>query len=131
MKTPRELLLGRHEATGPRLDQIRRRVVDSVRSKRPVLVLKLWEELILPARHAWMGLAAGWVIILALNLAARGDAGVSVNQPGPPSADSVIALQRKEQLMAQLFEGDREAPPPAKAPEQRPRSEAPVECKVV
>jgi hypothetical protein len=131
MKTPRELLLGRHQAAGPRLDEIRKRVIDSVRSKRPFFALKLWEELILPARHAWMGLAAGWVLILALDLAARGDAGVSVNKPGPPSADSVIALQRKEQLMAQLFKEDEDPSPPAKAPEQRPRSEAPVECKIV
>ena len=131
MTTPRELLLGRHKDAAPRLDEIRHKLVYRIGDRRPLFAWKLWEELILPARRAWIGIAAGWVIVLALNLAAGGDASVGAREPGPMNPDSVIALQRQERLMAQWVEKDDETALPAKSPEQRPRSEAPVKSKVV
>jgi hypothetical protein len=131
MKTPRELLLGRHKTAGPRLDQIRLKIVDQIGERRPFFALKLWQELILPARRAWICLAAGWVVVLALNLTAGADVSVGVNEPGPMNPESIIALQRQERLTAQLIEEDQEPSSPAKTPEQRPRSEAPVEQKIV
>jgi hypothetical protein len=131
MKTPRELLLGRHKTAGPRLDQIRLKIVDQIGERRPFFALKLWRELILPARRAWICLAAGWVVVLALNLTAGADVSVGVNEPGPMNPESIIALQRQERLTAQLIEEDQEPSSPAKTPEQRPRSEAPVEQKIV
>jgi hypothetical protein len=131
MKTPRELLLARHKAAGPRLDEIRHKIVDTIGARRPLFAVKLWEELILPVRHAWIGLAAAWTVILVLNLSSSGDASVRVSQTGPMNPDSVIALQRRERLMAHLVERDEEIAAPAKTPEQRPRSEAPVEHKIV
>ena len=132
MKTPRELLLGRHKTAGPRLDQIRHGIVDRIGTPRPFVALKLWQELILPARRAWICLAAGWVVILALNLASGGDASVAIHETGPMDPESVIALQRQQRLMAQLIDEDKEPSSPAKkTPEQRPRSEAPVRQKIV
>jgi hypothetical protein len=131
MKTHRELLLARHEGASPQLDEIRRKIVDTISARRPSFAVKLWEELILPARRAWIGLAAGWMLILALNLASRGETSGRVSQTGPVNPDSIIALQRQERLMAWLVERDDEIPTPAKTPEQRPRSEAPAECKFV
>jgi hypothetical protein len=131
MKTPREFLLGRHKAAGPRLNQIRREIVGRIGSRRPFFVLTLWHELILPARRAWICLAAGWVVALTLNLMTGGETAGRVNETGSMNPDSVIALQRQERLMAQLIDDDKEPSSPAKTPEQRPRSEAPVEYKVV
>jgi hypothetical protein len=131
MKTPRELLLGRHTNEGPALDRIRGEIVDQIANRPPSLASKLWQELIIPARHAWMCLGAAWVVIIGLNLSSGRDAAVHANETGPMNPNSVIALQRQEQLMAQLAEKDTEPSSPAKAPERRPRSEAPVEYKVV
>ncbi len=131
MKTPRELLLGRHTNAGPALDRIRGGIVDQIANPPPSLTSKLWQELIIPARHAWICLGAAWVVIIGLNLSSGRDAGVRASETGPMNPNSVIALQRQEQLMAQLAEKDTEPPSPAKTPEQRPRSEAPVEYKVV
>ena len=131
MKTPRELMMGRHTTAGPRLDQIRQEIVGQIGERRPFIAVKLWQELILPARRAWICLATGWVVVLALNLMTGGDASVGVSEPGPINPDSVIALQRQERLMAQRIDDDKEPSSPAKTPEQRPRSEAPVEYKIV
>jgi hypothetical protein len=131
MKTPREILFDRQKEAGPRLDQIRRTVVDNLREPRRSFALKLWEELVLPARRAWMALAAAWVVVLALNLMTGRETSVSVsNNSGPMNPDSVIALQRQERLMAQSIEKDEDPSLPSKAQERSPRSEAPVEHKV-
>ncbi|HUD48165.1 MAG TPA: hypothetical protein VMR33_15135 [Candidatus Baltobacteraceae bacterium] len=131
MKTPRELLLGRHQSARPHLDQIRQDIIDKIGARRPFFALRLWQELILPARRAWICLGAAWVVVLTLNLMTGRDASVSVHEPGPMNPDSIIALQRQERLMAQLLEEDNAPASPANAPEQRPRSEAPVEQKIV
>jgi hypothetical protein len=131
MKTPRELLLDRHKSARPHLDQIRNQVVCKTGTTPPVFAWRAWRELILPARRAWICLAAGWVVILALNLTTGGDASVVANESGPMNPESVIALQRQERLMAQLIDEDTEPSLPAKTPEQRPRSEAPAGQKIV
>lgn len=86
MKTPREILLERHRAAGPKLDSIRHEIVTAEfksvgqaarlspteRMKKletgasPVLRL-LWRELIWPSRHVWSGLAVVWAVILTVN----------------------------------------------------------------
>jgi hypothetical protein len=131
MKTPREFLLGRHETAGPRLDQIRHTVLHAMGEPRRSISRKLWEELILPVRRAWIGMAAGWVIVIALNLLTGADTQPGVNTSGPLNPNSVLALQRQEHLVARLIEEDNEPSSPAKPPEQQPRSEAPVEQKIV
>ncbi|HEX4119498.1 MAG TPA: hypothetical protein VH619_02625 [Verrucomicrobiae bacterium] len=126
MKTPREFFLGRHEAAAPRLDRVRNAVLVSMANSRRSIAWKLWEELILPARRAWIGIAAAWVVVIGLNLLAGDDGQSGIRAPGPINPESVIALQRQDQWMAQLTE-----PLPAKAPEDQPRSEAPVEQKII
>ena len=76
-KTPREMLLARHQGAEPKLDQVRREALARLErnEEAPVrsLILPvswlawLWQELFLPARFVWGGLAATWVVILALN----------------------------------------------------------------
>jgi hypothetical protein len=131
MKTPREILFSRHKNAGPSLDQIRNDVVGQIGAARTSIAVKLWRELIVPVRHAWIGIGAAWVVVLALSLMARGDSSVRAAKPGPINPDSVIALQRKEQLMARLAENDGSPAAPAETPEHRPRSEVRVEYKVI
>jgi hypothetical protein len=132
MKTPRELLLGQHANAVPRLDQIRRDIVDRIGPTPPSFAVKVWQELIVPARRAWACVAAGWVVVLALNLMTGGDASVGASEPGRMNPDSVIALQRQERLMALSIEENTDEPSsPAKPPEPRPRTEADVAYEVV
>ncbi|HEY3856967.1 MAG TPA: hypothetical protein VGO67_21500 [Verrucomicrobiae bacterium] len=131
MKTPCEILFGRHENAGPRLDEIRREIVGRIDAPRKSISETLWCELIVPAQRAWMCFGAGWVVVLALNIIAGGDSSVSAAKSEPVKPDSVIALQRQEQLMARLAENEGSPPSPAEAPERRPRSEVRVEYKVV
>ncbi|MGA2751219.1 MAG: hypothetical protein ABSG59_20820 [Verrucomicrobiota bacterium] len=133
MKTPREVLLGRHRSAEPELDRIREHIVDRIRGSDGAdgFARKLWREMFWPVRHAWLGLGAAWMVVLALNLATEGDGAPGVNSPGPMAPDSVIALQRQEWLMAQSAEDDGAAPPPAKPIERRPRSEAAAEQRIV
>lgn len=81
MKTPRELLLARHDSIRPRLDAVRRAVVAEHVGPEPVgqataglsFLARLWSELFWPSRRVWAGLAVAWLAILGLNLAGGGD----------------------------------------------------------
>jgi hypothetical protein len=130
MKTPRELLLARHQSIAPKLDQIRREVVGQIGGGAPShsFAQTLWRELFWPVRHLWLGLGAAWVVVLAFNLVTGGETGAKVSAPGPMAADSIMALERRQWLMA---EDDMTPLPPARPVELRPRSEAPVEQKIV
>ena len=72
MKTPRDLLFARHQAAAPKLDAIRRAAVAAAgdrhnfAGRRPPtaatnIFLTLWQELFLPGRRIWSGLAGAWV----------------------------------------------------------------------
>jgi len=67
MKTARELLLNRHRSIEPKLDALRSKAVAALRNSatdaqirgaRTSLPLRIWQELILPARRLWLGMAA-------------------------------------------------------------------------
>ena len=79
MKSPREVLLSRHEQTNAKLDKIRLDVVDQLR-RHPapgrsfshwsqVFRQVLLRELCWSNPRAWAGLGAAWVLIFALKLA--------------------------------------------------------------
>ena len=82
MKTPREVLLQRHQSAEGKLDLIRESVVSKTVStvtgakagqgegRRPSvtrIVLTAWQELIWPSRYAWGGMAAVWLALFGLN----------------------------------------------------------------
>lgn len=74
MKTPRALLLSEHRAMEPALDQQRRQFLADLTNPKssgatPGQWLALaWRELFLVNRRAWLGLAAVWLVIGALQL---------------------------------------------------------------
>jgi hypothetical protein len=107
MKTPREILLGRHKAAEPKLDAIREEVVSSEivgkeRGKR--FTETLWQELILPCRRIWVGLAATWAIILVVNLLNGPSTETIASKQALPGPEVVAALREQRQLFTQMLE---------------------------
>lgn len=138
MKTPREILLARHEAAGPRLDAIRRRVVDELNNQETkeqsflatfVSSLlgcsnKFWLELIWPCRQVWTGLAAIWVLLLVVNVAQR-DRSPVIMARSQPTVAMLLAVRNQEKLLNELL-ADHSQPVEADRPDNvapRPRSE--------
>jgi hypothetical protein len=131
MKTPGQLLLEQHEAATAGLDSIRRRVIAEELRRPPApgrtWVLRAWDELLWTSRGVWLGLAAVWAVMLAINWAIERGHPAS---GGLKHLDTALILQHRReyrQLMAELGE-DRPSLPvvPAAVPTlQRPRSERP------
>lgn len=123
MKTPREILLARHRAVEPKLDAVRQRVVANLdsgpRAKLSAadgFIASLREFFRLP-RFAWGGLAAAWLVIIALNLAARDTttpAAAVPQQVAKTSPETLQALREQKRLFAELVgsatAGDADAP---------------------
>jgi hypothetical protein len=110
MKTPREILLERHEAVEPKLDVLRQAVLDaelgaagSPAETSVTWLTVLWQQLVWPCRRAWIGLAAVWLCILVLH--AVGD-GAQRHRPGPvtrASSETLALLHEQTLLRAELL----------------------------
>ena len=132
MKTPREILLERHGNVQPKLDGIRRAVVNDLNQDAKAqswaaglvaLCLgfpnKLWNELILPSRRVWTGLAVVWALILVVNVSLRDNVSSVTGQP-VHSSPVMMSWQTQQRLMNEVL-ADRMAPPDT----DRPRNVAP------
>lgn len=131
MKTPREILLTRHQAVEPKLDALREQALSTLTEpadeKRSLV-----RQFIEPCRNyfhvprlAWSGLAAGWLVIIALNVTSRDPA---QKQPVAlakhnRSAETLQAVREQKRLWVELtgFGEGRDAELPRFVP--RPRSE--------
>ena len=152
MKTPREILLARHSAAEPKLDAIRRAAVAVVCDRRILanqsserrsqtaattpgwttrfasLCLRglttPWNELILPSRRLWTGLATVWILVFIINFSQRDPMSSVTGQPVHSSAVT-MSWQVQQRWMNELF-ADRSTPPDADHPRitaPKPRSE--------
>ena len=132
MKTPREILLNQHRIAETRLNQIRREVVANLRHKEtaaretPLLLaaaLKLWRELVLPARMAWAGIAAVWVVIGILSLSQFDQTTVVAKVSTTTIQELRAASEQRRELMLELalLPTTEPAMPPKQNPQ--PRSE--------
>ena len=117
MKTPRNILLAQHRAAGPKLDAIRRTVLaeelNNQVTKKPswalnfvTLLLRgsktLWSELILPSRRIWAGLAAAWLLIVAVNVLQREPA-TAGKFSSASSAPPMMSFREQQRWMNELF----------------------------
>lgn len=59
-------------------------------------------ELFWPAPQAWAGLAALWLVVVALNFATREAAPDLTARHSPPSPELLLLLKQQEQLLAEL-----------------------------
>jgi hypothetical protein len=132
MKTPREILFARHQAAAPKLDAIRQSAVAAVCDRRALseqrsqtaattIFRTLWQELFLPSRRVWSGLATVWLLILAINLAQHDSspAGKMVAAP------AMMSFREQQRWMNELF-ADRTPPVEAEPPKTispKPRTE--------
>ena len=131
MKTPREILLARHQAAEPKLAAVRERalaalLLDKSRAEAhgPDWLAACQEFFRIP-RVAWGGLAAAWLVIFVLNTASRDTVAISSApvQEAKRSPETLQALREQKRLFAELVgsAGGPDADAPRSVP--RPRSE--------
>lgn len=121
MKTPRELLLTRHAAARPRLDEVRAAVLAEMRAAKDVnpsqsLGTTLWQQLVIACRPAWVALGAAWGLILLLNILST----TMTEQPAVAEASRFspeveFLLKAQRQLWVELTTPANSIPPRAKA----------------
>jgi hypothetical protein len=135
MKTPREILLTRHQAARPKLDAIRRTALKEMnneatkKQRRPSSLVSLflgcsqncWRELIWPCRRTWAGLAAAWVVLLVFNLSHSERAQIVTAKAAPPPGELRLAFQEQRRVLEELI-GPTLPPNPA-APPHRPKTQ--------
>ena len=121
MKTPRDILLERHQAAVPKLDTIRHNVLNAEfkvgqasrlslislffqmeTGWKPVLRL-LWRELIFPCRRTWAILAAVWIALFIFNVSQRDPSELAAQKLPPPSPEAIMAWRQQEKLLAELI----------------------------
>jgi len=109
MKTPREILLEQHRSAAPKLDAIRREVVEELNNQetkeqsRPASLVasllgcsnKLWLELIWPCRRIWTGLAAVWVLLFIVDFSQRDNVSGVTGKPAR-SGEVIMILQAQQ-----------------------------------
>ena len=142
MKTPRKIMLQRHGTAVPKLDAIRREVLNvelkdagqASRRSLTYLISKMetvwkpvlrvvWGEWIWPSRRLWTGLAAVWLLILAANFSMR-DHSQPAMAEASPMPEVIMTWQQQERLLAGLMEPEeRRAVVPPKHFLPQPRSE--------
>jgi hypothetical protein len=91
----------------------------STLSPRP---LSWWRDLLWPCPQAWAGLAAVWMLILALNAVTREPARVASARPAPPAREVLMALQERRRMLVELAGPTAPVEPPKRFV-PRPRSE--------
>lgn len=123
MKTPRELLLGRHHAMEPKLDAIREHVVGQLRPiARTPAPESLWDRLVMPLRWHAAGLTAIWIVIALLNTErpATKETAAKVSSP----EQLFIAMQENRRQVLELTESADRLRPALQPYAPRRRSEA-------
>jgi hypothetical protein len=101
MKTPREILLERHQAAAPKLDAIRREMVN-LKFRRDNFVANIWRELIFPSRRIWASLAAIWIFIFIVNVSQRDHSPMTVAKASS-SPELILTYRQQEKLLAELI----------------------------
>ena len=116
MKTPRELILERHQSAEAKLKAIRadalaacaRSATDPVRQPSPAFdlvtaVARFWRDTFWPWRRAWVGMAAIWAFILAFSLFTGEGPRNASTRLARPDPQVLVVLQEQKQLLTQLL----------------------------
>lgn len=115
MKTPRTVILERHQSAEAKLSAIRAEDLAAytlkARENGPprrafdlaTTAARFWQETFWPWRRAWLGMAAIWLVILGVSLAS-GESPRLVSKPPPRPDPGVEAVLRgQKQLLVQLL----------------------------
>ena len=116
MKTPRELILARHQSTEAKLKVIRAEelaacvhsTAEPNRPHRPTFDLVaaargFCQETFGPWRRAWIGIGAVWLGLLVLSLATGETPRTASVKPPRPDPEALAVLREQRQLLAQLL----------------------------
>lgn len=113
MRTPRELLTGRHKAAEQKLTAIRQRVVHDIaeesiqvhtpEEQRASLAEIVWHELFVACRRYWTGLGATWGLILVFALSTHPERAVTEVTIGSGSSTTLNALREQQRLRDELL----------------------------
>jgi hypothetical protein len=133
MKTPREILLERHEIVVPKLDAIRHEIIREGRrvavpkfriADTATLPILIWRELIFPCRRIWMSLAAIWILIFIFNFSQRDNSQTTLAKSSP-SPEMMITFRDQQKWLDELL-ADRSLPVDVERPRifsPKPRTE--------
>ena len=132
MKTPREILLQRHQAAEPKLDAIREKVVwegrrvaigESKVADKATLPTRYWHEFFFSLRWHLAGMGAAWLLIILLNLNVGHSTTLASAVPAakiPPPQIILAALRENRRELLQLIQ-------PAESREVRPTKLFPLQ----
>jgi len=114
MKTPREILLQRHQAIELKLDAVRRNALAAL--ERPGLA-QSWRAFVLSLRWHLAGMSAVWIAVLLLNLdSAPGSTVVIARDKIPPARVILEALLKNRRELMELTEMPTASEPTALPP---------------
>jgi hypothetical protein len=108
MKTPREVLLQRHQSVTPRIDTIRRNVVAEMtapadREPAPPIAARFLREFLLPLRWHLAGMSALWLLAALLSID-RSSTPLQNAKANPPSAQVLAAsLSENRRQLAEMI----------------------------
>jgi hypothetical protein len=106
MKTAREVLLARHRDAAPELDRIRQAIVGRLSQHKDAApaagnwLPALWQQLVLPSRYAWAGIAATWIALLAFNGLCPGGAQRGLRRDPVALSRVTKAIEERQQFYA-------------------------------
>ena len=137
MKTPREILLQRHQAAEPKLDAIREKVVwegrrvavpESKVTDKATLPTRHWREFFFSLRWHLAGMGAAWLLILVLNLNVGHSTTLTSAVPAakiPPPQIILASLRENRRELLQVIQPaeSREVQPPKLFPRSERRGE--------
>ena len=134
MKTPREVLLGQHQAAEPKLDAIRQKVVAGLATDAPVQAQQMTpvrpgrssaleagcRQFLWSLRWHLAGLSAAWLVVMALSLDSPPAPARQVARSAAPSSRQLLATLRENQRQLRELIGT-----PAAEPAPEPQKPAP------
>ena len=76
---------------------------ESIRRLTPgIILLECWQQLILPSRWIWAGLAVVWLLMLAANLSLHSGPQTAVAKSSP-SPEMILSFQQQQKILAELL----------------------------
>ncbi len=132
MKTPRDILLARHQAAAPKLDAIRETAVAAVGDRHNARAIDAdrghnWREFFVSLRWHLAGMGTAWLVIVLLNLNVGHSVSLASAMPREkiPSAQIILASLRenRRELLEMIQPSELRDARPSKLFPLQPRSE--------